>query len=131
MERLYLNFNIDYYDFSQKNTDLAKGCARNTRALFNKAMNSNCQADHTIQGGDLAGIILTPGVYCSSTGAFTFSAATIRLDAGGHKDAKWIFQTSTTLTTATATSFELLNGAQSKNVFWAVGTSASLGQLLH
>jgi hypothetical protein len=90
-------------------------------------MNLPCQANHTIQGTDLAGKYFTPGVYCSATGAFTFSAATIKLDARGDPNAKFIFQTKTTLSTATATSFELLNGATSSNVFWAIGTSASLG----
>jgi hypothetical protein len=66
-------------------------------------------------------------VYCSATGKFSFSAATITLDAQNNADAQWIFQTVTTLTTSTATSFKLINGAQSDNVFWAIGTSASLG----
>lgn len=86
-----------------------------------------CSAAHTIQGSDLSGALLTPGVYCSATGKFLFSAATIRLDAQGDPDAKWVFQAGTTISTATATSFELLNGAQSSNVLWAIGTSASLG----
>jgi hypothetical protein len=90
-------------------------------------MNLPCQANHTIQGSDLAGKYFTPGVYCSATGVFTFSAATIKLDARGDPNAKFIFRTERSLSTATATSFELLNGATSSNVFWAIGTSASLG----
>jgi hypothetical protein len=66
-------------------------------------------------------------VYCSATGKFTFSAAKITLDARGDPNAKFIFRTETTLTTATATSFELLNGAKSSNIFWVIGTSATLG----
>lgn len=96
-----------------------------------KAQELTCSPDHTIQGGDLAGLLLTPGVYCSSTGNFLFSAATLRLDAGENNpnaaNAKWIFRTDTTLSTATATSFELLHGAKASNVFWAIGTSATLG----
>lgn len=90
-------------------------------------MSLPCLANHTIQGSDLAGGLFYPGVYCSATGALTISAATVRLDARGDPNAKFIFSTVSTLTTATATSFELLNGAKSSNVFWAVGTAASLG----
>jgi len=90
-------------------------------------MDLHCQANHTIQGNDLAGGLFYPGVYCSATGKFTFSAATIRLDARGDPNAKFIFRTETTLSTATATSFELLNNAKASNVFWAIGTSATLG----
>jgi hypothetical protein len=66
-------------------------------------------------------------VYCSATGKLTFSAATITLDARGDPNAKFIFRTETSLTTATATSFKLINGAKSSNVFWAIGTAATLG----
>jgi dihydroxyacetone kinase-like predicted kinase len=90
-------------------------------------LNLPCQANHTIQGNDLAGKLFTPGVYCSATGVFTFSAASIRLDARGDPNAKFIFRTETTLTTSTATSIELLNSAKASNVFWAIGTSATLG----
>jgi dihydroxyacetone kinase-like predicted kinase len=66
-------------------------------------------------------------VYCSATGKFTFSAATITLDARGDPNARFTFRTETSLTTSTATSFKLINSAKASNVFWAIGTSASLG----
>lgn len=111
----------------EKNTPLAKSCAANLAMLYNEAANSECTANHTLQSMDLAGVVLTPGTYCSAVGKFTFSAATLTLDAQGNPDAQWIFQTTTTLTTSTATSFKLINGAQPTNVFWAIGTSASIG----
>lgn len=38
-----------------------------------------------------------------------------------------MFQTASTLITASATQIILINGAQAKNVYWAVGSSATLG----
>ena len=111
----------------EHNTPLAKSCAANLAVLYNQASTASCSANHTLQTSDLAGVVLTPGVYCSATGKFILSAATVTLDAQGDPNAQWIFQTVTTLTTSTATSFKLLNGAQSANVFWAIGTSASIG----
>ena len=111
----------------EHNTPLAKSCAATLGVLYNQASTATCDANHTLQSSDLAGVVLTPGVYCSATGTFTLSAATVTLDALGNPNAQWIFQTVTTLDTATATSFKLINGAQSGNVFWAIGTSASIG----
>ena len=112
---------------TENNTPLAKSCAANLYTLYNQASSAKCTANHTLQTADLAGVVLTPGVYCSAVGKFEFSAATITLDAQGNSDAQWIFQTVTTLETSTATSFKLINGAQPTNVFWAIGTSASIG----
>jgi hypothetical protein len=64
-----------------------------------------------------------PGVYCSASGKFIISAATVTLDGKNNPNAQWIFQTATTIITAGATSFILKNGAQAKNVFWSVGNS--------
>ena len=111
----------------ESNTPLAKSCAANLFTLYNQASSAQCTANHTLQSSDLAGVVLTPGVYCSASGKFEFSAATVTLDAQGNPDAQWIFQTVTTLETSTATSFKLINGAQPTNVFWAIGTSASIG----
>lgn len=111
----------------ENNTPLAKSCAATLGLLYNQAASATCPANHTLQSSDLAGVVLTPGVYCSALGKFTLSAATVTLDAQGDVNAQWIFQTVTTLTTATATSFKLINGAQATNVYWAIGTSASLG----
>ena len=111
----------------EHNTPLAKLCAANLNTLFNQASNAACSANNTLQSTDMAGITLTPGTYCSATGKLEISAASVTLDAQGNPDAQWIFQTVTTLTTSTATSFKLINGAQANNVFWAIGTSATLG----
>jgi len=74
---------------------------------------------------DLGGMTLTPGVYCfASSAALT---GTLTLDAGGNPNAVWVFQIGSTLTTASASSVQLANSAQFANVYWAVGSSATLG----
>lgn len=111
----------------ERNTPIAKSCAADLAGLYATASNAQCTGNQILQTSDLAGVVLTPGVYCSATGKFSLSAATVTLDAQGNPQAQWVFQTVTTLTTSTATSFNLINGARSENVFWAIGTSASLG----
>jgi hypothetical protein len=75
--------------------------------------------------GDLGGQTLTPGVYkASSSAAIT---GTLTLDAGGNPNASWTFQIGSTLTTASSSVVSLINGASAANVFWLVGSSATLG----
>jgi len=51
----------------------------------------------------------------------------LTLDAQGNENAVWIFQIGSTLTTDPATSIVLAGGAKAENIFWIVGTSATLG----
>ena len=75
--------------------------------------------------GDLGGLTFAPGVYTStSTLGIT---GTLTLDAGGNPNAQFIFQIASALTTATSSIVSLINGAQPSNVFWQVGSSATLG----
>ncbi|HUG32355.1 MAG TPA: ice-binding family protein, partial [Acidimicrobiia bacterium] len=69
---------------------------------------------------------LIPGVYDSAAGTFEITG-TLTLDAQGDPNAVFIFQMETTLVTSEASSVELINGAQACNVFWQVGSSATLG----
>ena len=74
---------------------------------------------------DLGGLTLVPGVYC-----FTSSAGltgTVTLNAGGNANAVWVFKVVSTLITASDAVVALTNGAQQCNVFWQVGSSATLG----
>jgi len=75
---------------------------------------------------ELGGSTLTHGVYSSAAGTFGITGA-LTLDAQGDASAVFIFQMASTLTTATASSVVLIGGAQSCNVFWQVGSSATLG----
>jgi Ice-binding-like len=78
-----------------------------------------------LAGQDLGGKTLTPGVYC-----FTSSApltGQLVLDARGNPNAVWVFQIASTLTTATGSSVVLNRSGQAGNVFWQVGSAATLG----
>jgi type VI secretion system secreted protein VgrG len=75
--------------------------------------------------GDLGGQTLTAGVYNSASSIGVTGALT--LNAAGNADAVFVFQAGSTLTTASGSVVNLINGAQSCNVFWQVGSSATLG----
>ncbi|AZI58340.1 DUF3494 domain-containing protein [Nakamurella antarctica] len=73
---------------------------------------------------ELGGQTFLSGVYGGPTLGIT---GTVTLDAQQNPDAVWIFQTDSTLITATASSVSLINGAQACHVFWQVQSSATLG----
>ncbi len=74
---------------------------------------------------DLGGLTLTSGVYKSSSSLGLTGALT--LDAQGNPNSVFVFQAGSTLTTASASRVNLINGAQACNVYWQVGSSATLG----
>ncbi|MHB2029021.1 MAG: ice-binding family protein [Acidimicrobiales bacterium] len=78
----------------------------------------------TVAGGTLGGT-LSPGTYQS--GSSLSLTGTLTLNGGGNANAVFIFQAGSTLTTATGSAVILENGAQACNVFWQVGSSATLG----
>lgn len=83
------------------------------------------QAPDESVSGDLGGLTLEPGVYNASSSIGL--TGTLTLDAQGDPDAVFIFQVGSTLTTASASTVALLNDAQACNVFWQIGSSATLG----
>jgi hypothetical protein len=74
---------------------------------------------------DLGGRTLAPGVYRSASSIGLTGAVT--LDGHGDPNAVFVFQAGSTLTTASASQVILANGARACNVFWQVGSSATLG----
>ena len=74
---------------------------------------------------DIGGLTFVPGVYNASSSLGL--TGTVTLDAQGDGDAIFIFQIGTTLTTGSASNVLLINGADPCNVFWQVGSSATLG----
>ena len=74
----------------------------------------------------LGSTTLGPGVYNSASGTFGITGA-LTLDAGGDQNAVFIFKMASTLITAASSSVVLANGANACNVFWQVGSSATLG----
>jgi hypothetical protein len=77
-------------------------------------------------GTELAGQEFSPGVYNASK-ALLLSSGSVILNAEGNPDAVFIFQVGSTLITESNTSVSLVGGAQACNVFWQVGSSATLG----
>jgi Ice-binding-like len=90
---------------------------------YNVASGVPCDTDLT--GQDLGGLTLTRGAYCFSSSAQLTGRLT--LDAEGVPDALFIFQIGSTLTTASNSSVLVINGGRGCNVFWQVGSSATLG----
>ncbi|WP_081887966.1 ice-binding family protein [Verrucomicrobium sp. BvORR034] len=80
----------------------------------------------TITAGTLGGLTLVAGVY--NDGGFSLGlTGTLTLDAQGNPDAVWVFQTGSTLITASNSSVVIINGGQACHIFWQVGSSATLG----
>lgn len=75
----------------------------------------------TTISADLGGTTLAPGVYCSASGIGLTGAVT--LSGSG----TYVFQAGSALTVNTSASVVLANGAQARNVYWQVGSSATLG----
>jgi len=75
---------------------------------------------------ELGGTTETPGVYVSPAGTFGITG-TLTLNAQGNPNAVFIFKAASTLITASASNVKLVNGAKAANVFWQVGSSATLG----
>jgi hypothetical protein len=81
--------------------------------------------------GNLANLTLVPGNYTASAGTFMIEGGDLTLDAQGDANAVWVFQMATTLTVggpgaAFPQSVILVNGAQAKNVYWQVGSAATI-----
>jgi hypothetical protein len=81
--------------------------------------------------GNLANKTLAPGVYTAAAGSFKIEGGNLTLDAQGDANATWVFQMATTLTVggpgaAFPSSIILANGALAKNVFWQVGSAATI-----
>jgi hypothetical protein len=78
---------------------------------------------------DIGGLTLTPGVYKSTSSQPSVGiTGNLTLDGGGDANGVWIFQIVSTLTTAAGNShIILINGANSHNVIWQIGSSATLG----
>jgi hypothetical protein len=76
--------------------------------------------------GNLGGLTLTPGLY-KSTSSLAISSGDLTLDAQGDASAAFIFQMASTLTTTAGRQVILAGGAQVSNIFWQVGSSATLG----
>jgi hypothetical protein len=97
-------------------------------AAYNDAVNRSTNSQ-TLPG-NMGGLTFTPGLYTNSTSVLISGAGpnnNVTIDAQGDPSAVFIFQMGSTLTTATSSQVILAGGAKAGNVFWQVGTSATLG----
>jgi hypothetical protein len=102
---------------------VAIGAKNSLTTAYNDAAS---RPSNSSAGTDLAGQTFLPGVRTASS-SLLLSSGTVTLDAQGDPNAVFIFQIGSTLITGSNTSVQLINGAQACNVFWQVGSSATLG----
>jgi hypothetical protein len=94
-------------------------------AAYNFAEAATSPAPATVSG-NLGGQTLAPGIYKSQS-SLSIEGSDLTLDAQGDANAVWIFQIGSALTTTTGGNVKLIGGAQAKNVFWQVTSSATIG----
>lgn len=109
---------------TQHVTDSTALAAKND--LVTAYNNAAGQTPNTTVPTELGGTTKNAGIYNSSSGTFGITG-TLTLDGQGDHNAVFIFKTASTLITAGSSTVALVNGAQACNVFWQVGSSATLG----
>ncbi|MFZ1730938.1 MAG: Ig-like domain-containing protein [Bacteroidota bacterium] len=116
-----LNGSIHINDALANNAKLCLTVAYNDAA--GRTLNAIIVSD-----GELGGKTLAPGLYRSAPGSFGITNSDLTLDAQGNVNAVWIFQMpSSTLTVGNGRQVILAGGANSKNIFWQIGSSATIG----
>ena len=88
---------------------------------YTTAQGLTCPGANNLTGIDLGTLTLAPGVYCFSTSAQL--TGTLTLSGTG----QYVFQIGSTLTTASGSAVVFINGALASNLYWQVGSSATLG----
>ncbi len=101
---------------SQAQTDLA--------TAYNSIAGEAFLPANDLSGQNLGGLTLTPGVYHFDSSAAL--SGTLTLDAQGNPDARFDFQIGSTLITTTDSAVQLINGAEDDNVYFQVGSSATI-----
>jgi hypothetical protein len=91
---------------------------------YNVAAGQPYSPGNNLTGQDLGGLTLQAGAYHFDSSAGLTGALT--LDAAGDPNAQFVFEIGSTLTTASASSVVLINGASPCNVYWQVGSSATV-----
>ena len=94
-------------------------------AAYNDAAGRTA-TDIVTLSGNIGGLTLTPGLY-KSTSTLAISSGDLTFDARGDANAVFIIQIASTLTTTSGRKVFLAGGALASNIFWQVGTSATLG----
>ena len=108
---------------------IATQAASDATAAFNNLSPASRPGGTDPGAGQLGGLVLPPGIYKAAGGSFLITGSDLTLDAQGNANALWVFQMASTLTVGAAgapRSVILINGAQAKNVFWQVGSAATI-----
>jgi Ice-binding-like len=106
-------------------TPAAHACAND---MYSSAKNASLlPCTYTLPNSLLSGTLFS-GVYCSSPGTFSIALqTTIYLDARNVSSAVFMFRAATTVIAGYYSSIILINKAQAANVYWYVGSSATIG----
>ena len=106
-------------------TEVAAQAQLDLTTAYDAAAGQSVLPANDLSGEDLGGLKLSPGTYRYNAAALMTGALT--LDAEGDPNAEFVFQIGSQLTTESASSVVLVNGASPCNVYWQVGSSAVLG----
>jgi hypothetical protein len=122
---------------------IAAQAALDTQAAYNSMIPANLPGGVAVESctapkctgtnggpGELGMRTLQAGIYKSTPGTYAITLGPLTLDAQGNPNATWIFQMAQSLTVGGASggpeSVILINGAQAANVFWQVGSAATI-----
>jgi hypothetical protein len=110
---------------THENDAVASQAQADLTNAFGVAGEQEVPKGNELTGIDLGGLSLTEGAYSYSSSAQLTGQLT--LNAQGNPNAKFVFIIGSTLTTASASSVNLINGASPCNVYWRIGSSATFG----
>ncbi|MFY9717978.1 MAG: ice-binding family protein [Thermoplasmata archaeon] len=103
---------------------IAMGAQANVTIAYNDAKGlTNCPVS---VAGNLGGQTLTPGLY-KSTSTLGITSGDLTLSGGGNPNGVFVFQVASSFTTTSGRTVILSDGAQAGNVFWQIGSSATIG----
>ena len=108
---------------------IASAAALDAQTAFDDLSPASLPGGTDPGAGQLGGLTLAPGIYQAAGGSFLITGSDLTLDGQGDLNAVWVFQMASTLTVGAPgapRSVILINGAQSKNIFWQVGSSATI-----
>jgi hypothetical protein len=108
---------------------IATQAATDALAAFNNLSPASRPGGADPGAGQLGGLVLPPGIYKAAGGSFLITGSDLTLDGQGDANAIWVFQTASTLTVGAPgapRSVILIGGAQAKNVFWQIGSAATI-----
>jgi hypothetical protein len=105
------------------NSDVANNCAAHRITAYNTLKALECPSANI--GNELGGRTLQAGVYCDAEAPMTLTAGDLTLD--GSATDIFIFQASSSFFAYPYTKVILAGNVKATNVFWAVGSSATIG----